>query len=88
MPQEPITSVILYGAGDAGTQELLDHLVAQGVRVQFRDIRKPNSARVCEHLKTLVENKLRTVPQVFQSSGELIGNYYETRAWLHTRGLR
>ena len=66
-------TLLVYGAGDNATQELLGQLFEFGVNCELRDIRKQKGGD--DNLKFLLEHNLRDIPQVFMKDHTYIGNY-------------
>jgi uncharacterized protein YqjF (DUF2071 family) len=68
----------IYGSGDAGTQELRDIFTRFDIPYTFVDIRRSHPGRGIDPLVFLRSNRLDSVPQVFEATGEYVGDFSET----------
>jgi hypothetical protein len=68
----------IFGSGDPGTRELLDIFAKSGIAYTFVDIRETYPSRTSDPLTFLHSKRLDSVPQVFQATGEYIGDFNGT----------
>jgi glutaredoxin-related protein len=65
----------VYVSGDKGSQELLEMLMRKGVSHRVHDIRRLDEDGQRSALRTLLELRLNTVPQVFADDGTYVGDF-------------
>lgn len=78
------TQFIIYGSGDRGTAELRAIMSERGIAHIFVDLRiRPKKGKRCP-IEFLIHRCLMTVPQVFTTFGEHIGDFEHTVEYLAT----
>lgn len=84
MTQKPI---VIYGAGDQGTNELRSLAFARGIPIEFRDIRTTNAEGAYQFLQELHKLGGETVPAIVTQEGTFLPAYEAAHARLMAQSV-